>query len=350
MRKERKEDLTIVSPTRRIEKEKGIVEKQYSVINGCLVNKPFRKESIVFAEGWPSLSLVLHSLGFLVESYVEGLDEKNLKILRLLLEGQIEMMAKDSQMNSIRPGVSVWIQGSTEFVDKLRQELDSDGRVIVGISSSKGRRKETDMGRCKQSKVGTISHAAVGGITMGRWAYTVPSQVRDIHLEKTDKVQRSLQHILAHTETGFPHKETKRNGRKRKRSMDEEVVYKGENRVVPGCSRVVVSTHCVKQPYHPRIKRFLTTKELLDVYDVQTRDQEIICKTDSSELSIVLKDIVKAVPEKIVYRIANQVKESCLEFISPPKLSKNIINIKDERPVSNLAPLQWLNYEEDDKF
>ena len=46
--------------------------------------------------------------------------------------------------------------------------------------------------------------------------------------------------------------------------MDQETIYQGESRIVPGSGKIVIITHCVKQPYYPRIKRFLTTRELLD--------------------------------------------------------------------------------------
>ena len=230
------------------------VEKQYSVTNGILIKKPFASKSIVLSEGWPSLSLVMRSLGFEVETYVDGLSNESVLILRSLLAGRINMITDLPKIERAEERTSIWIQGSSNFVEKYQLEMDVNQRIITCIASNKERRRDKGRRRDSKWKGGTISHAAVGGITLGRWSYVIPSQVPEVDLRKPDKVQRSLQHILAHTETGFPHTEVKEKSLKRKRDVDQEIVYQGENRIVPGSSKVVVSTHCVKQLYYTRIK------------------------------------------------------------------------------------------------
>ena len=346
------EGAQIVRPTETKLETKSLarIEKQYLVTNGILIKKPFANKSIVLAQGWPSLSLVMRSLGFEVETYVEGLGSESIPILQSLLGGKINMMTDLENLFEVNSDTSFWIQGSSHFVEEQKLELETKQvRNITCIAPSKGRRRDKELERDKRWNHVIISHAAVGGITLGRWACITPSQVPESDLRKPDKVQRSLQHILSHTESGFPHVEVQGGSLKRKRNADQEIVYQGDSRIVPGSSKVVVSTHCVKQPHYPRIKRFLITRELLDVYDIQTRDQDIIGKVPKALISKVIENIASAAPEKVVYRIVMQVKEACLQVKAHNVQANSIENEKDTLARTSQS-LQWLKYEEDDEI
>ena len=301
------------------------------------------------AQGWPSFSLVMRSLGFEVETYLEEVCSEVKLVLQSLLQGRIKMMTELRITDYTEPHYSIWIQGSVEFVSRNKLLIESSGRsgITTCISSNKERRMRKTLTKNGNSNCGMISHAAVGGITLGRWSYSIPNEVNEIKIRQPDRVQRSLQHILSHVETGFPHVEGQGSNLKRKRNMDQETIYQGESRVVPGSGKIVISTHCVKQPHYPRIKRFLTTREVLDVYDIQTQDQSIIGSASKTTIPKLLDSITLAAPEKVVYRVVNQVKETCLDELA---LQDNLDIMKVEEEGKEKTPrLQWLEYEDDEE-
>ena len=156
----------------------------------------------------------------------------------------------------------------------------------------------------------TVSHAQMGGITLGRFRIAMPKAASYSNVTRGSMVRRTLKHVLDHTLRGFPQGEAEEYNKKRK--LGEERQCDGESRVLPGMRQVVVSTHCVTQK-SIQIKRYLSLKEILDVYDVQLELQSAIENLERQEQSQILDKIVKAVPEKVVYPLVKEVIQSCLE-------------------------------------
>ena len=320
-----------------------MVNTTYAVTNGLLTKSSFIKSSIVLTEGWPSISLVLEALGFEVETFILGVSGSTVTVLNTLLSKKVKMIKDlDRDLNRFKSLPSVWLQGSKGFIETHWKVFDNNKLFKIGIMPDKERKglEVSLLGKCQR---GILNHPTVGGITLGRWAYFVPNSVDGKMLRKADKVQRSLQHILAHTETGFPHEAA--NTLKRKRGSQEELIYQGHSRVVPGCSRMIVSTHCVKQPHYPRIKRYMTDKELLDIYDIQTKDQEQILNLNIRDCKDVMQCVVHAVPEKVVYRLVNRVKLDCLVRDGKQVDIDYDSTVINEEKIGN--GLEWLQYEND---
>ena len=272
---------------------------------GCLENRIFKKRVVVVSAGWPSISLVLDALGCDVTTFT-GKAELGLKV------GMQWNQLEGHDPRSYVPGekFSYWIQGSMEFVQKQMELVPKDWKDVIGIGTLVGRRihewNDEGFKRC------TVSHSQMGGVTLGRFRVIIPNQASSSEIVKGSKVRRYLKHILDHTVRGFPQREGEGmevKGRNWKKG--EERVYDGEARIAPGATRVVISTHCVTQR-GVRIKRYLSSKEIMDVYDVQSRVQISVAKLVKEEQVLVLSEIVQAVPEKVVNLVAREVIRSCL--------------------------------------
>ena len=101
---------------------------------------------------------------------------------------------------------------------------------------------------------------------------------------------------------------------KRKRKIGEEKIYEANDRVIPGSNKIVVVTHCVMQSVTPKIKRLLSPKELLDIYDVQTSHQDIILHARPKTIDAITDKISKSVPEKVIYKLVDEVHNQLKDF------------------------------------
>ena len=297
----------------------------------------FYTNCILLSEGWPSLYFVLSALGFDVSCYSDGLEETSLhkfacdisKSPKLIKSFQSEILdLKDSN-------VSIWIQGSQKFVQELLLLIPLRYRNISCVVYGTSRR----IAKVEDSRLQNlvISHAGVGGLTLGRWFILCPKHANALNITHNSKVPRQLRHILDHTVRGFPHSASL-NACFQKRKLDEqkERLYTGKSKIIPGESQVVIVTHCVKQDAD-QIKRVLSCRELLDVYDVQTSLQQSILNLKPTRLqNLVVKSITKAVPEKILFRLVSEVRSSCLSVVPSPSSM-----VKETKTVD------WLKYEEE---
>jgi hypothetical protein len=121
-----------------------------------------------------------------------------------------------------------------------------------------------------------------------------------------------------------------------KRKLGEDKVYTEDDRILPGKNKIIVVTHCVKQSTTPKIKRLLSTKELLDLYDIQTSHQDIISKFKPRTKEDTTNQIVKSAPEKVTFRIVDQVMRN----LNDNKASMHSELIKTN--INGSTDLEWL--------
>jgi hypothetical protein len=280
--------------------EKGIIHHK--------VPDPSLK-AIVFAQGWPSFTMVLESCGFKVDTYIE--DELGFEnsILGKVCKNSPKLM--NTFTCAIRDiyasDTSVWIQGSRQFVLKMNELICDHFSNVTSVISNSGRNCSTIPSSNHTTTNSILSHSNVGGLTLGRWAYSVPKEVNIQTINRTTPVQRQLKHIMDFTQKGIPYVHSAIDTKKRK--LSKEKFYSESSRIIPGESKPKVITHSVLQPSIPRIKRFLSHRELLDVYDVQTSCQSNILAEDKAIQSQILDSIMTAAPEKLLYRLVTTVKK-----------------------------------------
>jgi hypothetical protein len=300
--------------------EKGIVN--YNVTNSSL-------KAIVLSEGWPSFTMVLESSGFQVDTYIDQKLEFEELILGKVCKNSPKLMTSFNCpiRNMYTSNTSVWIQGTTEFISKMN-EIVGDYFTSVTCVISNPTRKYSEIAKHHKSSVSSIlSHSNVGGLTLGRWAYSVPKEVDIQNINRVTPVQRQLKHIMDFTQKGIPYVHSTIQTNKRK--LNKEKFYSETSRVLPGELKPKVITHSVMQPSIPRIKRFLTHRELLDIYDVQTDRQSIILGEEKSTQVEILKSLIIAAPEKLLHRIVTAVKKhlSIANVSSDPKSNDQSNNI-----------------------
>lgn len=302
--------------------------------NHARLDSPLK--SVVLSENWPSFSLVLQSSGFKVDTFVEGDLLMNDLVLDKLFKSRPKLMKNFTipLSKAYSPDTSIWIQGSKAFVDRMLEIVSGNFPYIVAVASSPGRKK-LEHPINKDSLVnGTLSHSNVGGLTLGRWSYVVPIGTNVQKINQVTPVQRQLKHIMDFTQTGIPYVQSSINSKKRK--LVDEKLYTETSRIVPGHSKPIVITHSVLQSAIPRIKRFLSSREILDIYDVQTEQQNIILNESKLSQKDIIKCISKEAPEKLLFRLVSTTKELLLKHKQvDPSTCQN-------KPRENNTKLNWI--------
>ena len=298
-------------------------DQDCAVEMGELEDVEFMRRAVVLCSGWPSVAFVLEAMGFYVTVFSDE-HELGVKIGRKWND----VSQFDPNMYTSEEIPSVWVQGSKEYVEEQMGMLSNEWKIKIGMWPVIGRKcVSLDDGNL----VGcTVSHAQMGGITLGRFRIVMPKLASCSNITRGSMVRRKLRHILDHTIRGFPQGEVRDKGEEGKLKRKVERQYSGDSRVAPGIRQVITTTHCVAQK-GVRIKRYLALEELLNLYDVQGRLQKIITSLDKRGQDLILDQLVKAVPEKITYSVAREIIRSCL------KESRNNLE----------KPLQWLRYSED---
>lgn len=101
------------------------------------------------------------------------------------------------------------------------------------------------------------------------------------------------------TETEIPSVQSSINSKKRK--LIDDKLYTETSRIVPSHSKPIVITHSILQSAIPRIKQFLSPREILDVIDVQTEQQNAILNEKKLARDDIIKYIAIEAPEKLLF-------------------------------------------------
>ena len=323
----------------------GNLVSHQTMENGLLPDLQFCSSAVVFSEGWPSLALVLESLKFSVRTYRVESSRAEASILDQILmtkSKSVDEFAGNCAL--ISPTTSYWIQGSEEFVQTVSLLIPKNHLSVTGFINSSERKLKAPLLDSFKLKTGNLSHSQVGGITLGHWPYFAPESIDRNNLEKVLNVQRSLKHILNHVEIGRPHLDKEPIlTHKRKRTVDK--LYTGNSRVIPGTPKIPVTTHSVKQSC-PRIKRYLSNGEVLDLYDVQTMHQDLIKGLPKVDIALILDSISKAVPEKLIYQLVIEVQKRCLTIAT----RSDFITKTEKSILEEVGSVKWLSYKEEVKL
>ena len=279
--------------------------------------------------------MVLESSGFNVDTYTD----KKMNIDELIL-GKVCKNPPKLMSTFVRPicdmyasDTSFWLQGSREFVERMLEITSNHFSHVTSVISSPGRKNIGMQMENEDYRRSVLSHASVGGLTLGRWSYLVPKDVNIQNINRVTPVQRQLRHIMDFTQTGIPYVQSA--GMTKKRKIDNEKFYTESSRIIPGELHPKVITHSVMQPTIPRIKRFVSNRELLDIYDVQNDIQNIILKETKSTQREMLKCILVEAPEKLLHRIVVATKNQLLQ---DQLLSTTTIKSK----VSKEDKMEWI--------
>lgn len=258
-------------------------------------------DSWVLAEGWPSWSFILESLGGnnistccsklslreREEVMMSGLKSPLVPQHRLkrLLE---EKPARDRWM---------WIQGSRSFVleaIKLAQfyHFTNYTCVIVEDKRVKGHLPPVNGVSWKQ-----LSHGRLGGLTQGSFRVLSSTDPSSKLLYEPCPVRPTLKHILKSTEDGLPFTDNERVN-----LVNQEGYLTGNMRVKPRQKSVkVIAPNCFLRQ---DCRRNLSDTELMDVYDVDVSVQKKLCALAVQRNRSPSKTFVDQVPGKILYRLA----------------------------------------------
>ena len=309
-----------------------------------------RVKMLLLADGWPSLSLVLSSLGFDVTTFV--LNQTLLPLLSclpLVVLPVVRPIHSNSQLGEmLQLGTpELWIQiNSSQELHNILKELDTAGHLLtasnlIAVTPTPGRRSLSTKPEWKLQEVQT-SHQQHGGITMGRWTILmkkhVSGETKDRIISGTT-IRRQLRHVLDFTNKGICHGDADLHSSTKRRKLNTPIL-KLDDQVIPGISQLEVITPSVKQPYD-LVRRALTPKELMDVYDLQTPVQSKILTQTQEVRSTLLTFMSQAIPEKVVYSILSALEEIDQSYYLPEK--KNLSTKK----TTDTKHLEWLKEEEE---
>ena len=189
-------------------------EFKQPVVVGVLEMKEFKRQAVVLSSGWPSISLVLEGMGFLVTTFSS---EAGTSALVGKKWNQLDQFDPNIYVSGEIP--SIWVQGHLNFVEEKLKALPKQWKEKIGIGSLIGRKykewKDTRLAWC------TVSHAQMGGITLGRFRVAMPQAVSCGNITRGAMVRRKLKHVLDHTLRGFPQGVImEENNKKRKREEE----------------------------------------------------------------------------------------------------------------------------------
>ena len=249
---------------------------------------------LVLSEGWPSWAFGLRGLGFKsisIKLYNVGLNStlelKNTFITDVIRTETIDEWFKQS----LCPTQMVFIQGSHPFFRQVMEEAKDllDDCPLAYICS--------DMNfHC--SECIRISHEDVGGVTTGSWSvYT--QFLPGVELPVT-KVPRSLGHLLNSVEKA---------SNKRSLSKHQGPCYEVQDRIPAGVKVCKVRTKSVFAK-NQLIERFITDKEMMNVYDIEADVQEqLLFHTSTNEFELT-HSYIHQPPGKVIRTFALALTEA----------------------------------------
>ena len=297
--------------------------------NGLIPKVDCRFESWVLAEGWPSWSYVLKSLGCKdVHTVVKGLSLGELLEVRAtgLNTSKVHTWTHVNRLLKIKSASTrhMWIQGSREFVSdalKLAQlyNISKYTCVIVEAKGLTGKLPAIDGIDWSQ-----LNHHRLGGLTHGKYRVLSSCPIEKSFLYRASEVRPRLKHILRGIESGV------RVGVDEVSTLLGSQGYlNGENLVGTGISKVPVLSPSVFHGKTDLVRRCLSARELMDVYDVDVCVQESLINYSKSRKQAPLNTFVRQVPGKVLYRLALAVLQPEL-LRSPVTQSKVTFSMEKE--------------------
>ena len=272
--------------------------------NGVIPQVECRAESWVVAEGWPSWSFVLRSLGCKdVHTVVKGLALAELLEVRAtgLDPARIHSWTHLSRLWREKSALprQVWVQGSRTFITEVLKlaklfNITNYTCVVVESRSVTGRLPPVDGVDWAQ-----LNHHRLGGLTLGKYRVLTSNPVDKAFLYKASEVRPRLKHILRSTESGI-----RVDADEVSALIGDKGHLCGESLVGTGISKVPVLSPSVFHGKTGLVQRHLTAQELMDVYDVDVGVQDKLLKYAKSRNQAPLNTFVRQVPGKILYRLA----------------------------------------------
>ena len=273
-----------------LQEEGGIVPQ----IDGSFV-------SLVLAEGFPSWSFVLKSLGCTeIHTVTKG----------LTLEEKDEMVAagvpgETTSWNNLkqvckslsgRPNVFVWVQGSESFINKtikLRKHYSFTNITCCVSSSATGSELVNEDGLVWRY----LKHASLGGLTTGRWRCATSCVLDMSEFRRKVTVRPKLGKILRPTEGGKLLTEEEKQG-----LLKTGKFLTDGSLVPPGVDELEL----ISKTVYDQVKlarRGIAEAEMMDVYDMDVKVQKrIIAGLEYGPVSS--RAYVKQPPGKVLYRLA----------------------------------------------
>ena len=272
--------------------------------NGLVPKLDCRFESWVLAEGWPSWSYVLKSLGCKdLHTVVKGLSLGGLLEVRAtgLEASKVHTWTHVNKLLNIKTASQrhVWIQGSREFVAeafKLAKlyNIQKYTCVIVEAKGLSGKLPAVEGIDWSQ-----LNHHRLGGLTHGKYRVLSSCPIEKKFLYKASEVRPRLKHILRGTESGV-----KVGAEQAAALLGSHGYLNGDSLVGTGVAKVSVLSPSVFHGTSDVVRRCLSARELMDVYDIDVCVQESLITHSKSRGQAPLNSFVRQVPGKVLYRLA----------------------------------------------
>ena len=260
-------------------------------------------ESWVLSEGWPSWSFVLKSLGSddlhtavqglslteLMELKASGLDRKSIYSWTALLKMLEKKSTKDRRM---------WIQGSRQFVVdsiKLAKQFHFTSFTCVIVEQKRVTGKLPPLDDLEWLQ---LNHERLGGLSKGVYRVLTSASVDKNFLYAKSKVRPRLKHILQGKEEGERVDVTEIES-----LIKEKGFLTGQSLVKTGTDFVPVLSPSIFLR-DELVKRNLSSRELMDVYDVDVNVQNNLCNYAMECRSSPSNTFVRQAPGKVLYRLA----------------------------------------------
>ena len=311
--------------------------------------KVFSGKQLVMCEGWPSLAFTLEALGckeitvLIDEEEIVRMMRKKLDVSFAESTMGIECMTDTKIIEEHWEGV--WVQGSSAFVEKALQELDSIqqfGECTMLVNGLKRRVRRPKVG--SREVVWTrLSHANLGGVTSGRWEIGSTINYDRAAMNSSPMVFQRLGDVLKCTEPGITCGSLYENEKKRK--LPGSISYIGTDLIPVSKCKVPVVAPFVKNS-SGFVKRVLTSTELADIYDLQGKYITQLSTTSMLEKSQTW--FVNAVPEKVCYHAAELILQGFLPECQPGKKSSEKEEFRFQEPSKRLKGLEYEEVEEED--
>ena len=257
--------------------------------------------SLVLAEGFPSWSFVLKSLGCTeIHTVTKGLtlEEKD-EMISAGVPGETASWKNLKQVCknlSGRPNVFVWVQGSESFINKAitlwKHYLFTN--ITCCVSSSA-------VGSELVYKDGLIwrilKHSSLGGLTTSRWRCATSCALDMAECRRKVTVRPKLGKILRPTEGGRLLSEEEKQG------LLKTGKFLTDGSLVPAG---VDELELISKNVYDQVKlacRGIAEAEMMDVYDMDVKIQKRII-TGLEYGPISSRAYVKQPPGKVLYRLA----------------------------------------------
>ena len=230
--------------------------------------------SLVLAEGFPSWSFVLKSLGCTeIHTVIKGLtlEEKD-ELGTAGVPGETvswNNLKQVCQSLSDCPNVFVWVQGSESFINnaiKLQKHYSFTNITCCIASSDDGSNLVNEDGLVWRF----LKHASLGGLTTGRWRCATSCMIDMAEFRRPVKVRPKLGKILRPTEGGVLLSEEE------KKILLKSGSFLTDGSLVPAGTDEMELISKTVYDREKLARRGIAEEELMDVYDMDVKVQKRI--------------------------------------------------------------------------